>query len=319
MIDTGHLSPLRPSPSRSRSTAGVPFWKITGPASRQAIRRTLRAALNSAIAQQLITFNPASRVELESGKRPKPLLWTDERVRRWRETGEIPGPVMVWTPQQFGAFLDAAEGDRLYAIFHLMGTRGLRRGEAVGQDWHEIDLGAGLTTPAKEIVVDGWGPHESEPKTDGSANTIALDITTITELRDHKARQEKERAKWGEAWQDTGKVFTKENGSWLHPGTVSETFRRILATTGLPPITLRDLRHVAATLTHGGGGGIHAVKETLRHSTITLTSDTYTSLLPELDREIAENAAALIPRNRHTKHEGVFWTVCFADRRKQRH
>jgi integrase len=143
---------------RAKLAEMKPFRKITGPASRQAIRRTLRAALNSAIAQQLITFNPASHVELESGKRPKPLLWTNERVRRWRETGEIPGPVMVWTPQQFGVFPDAAEGDRLYAVFHLMGSRGLRRGEAVGQDWHEIDLDAGLITPAKEIVVDGWDP-----------------------------------------------------------------------------------------------------------------------------------------------------------------
>jgi integrase len=114
----------------------------------------------------------------------------------------------------------------------------------------------------------------------------------------NKARQDKERAAWGSAWQDTGKVFTKEDGSWLHPETVSESFRRILATTDLPPITLRDLRHVAATLTHGGGGDIHTVKETLRHSTITLTSDTYTSLLPELDREIAEKAAKLVPRAR---------------------
>lgn len=186
-----------------------------------------------------------------------------------------------------------------------MGTRGLRRGEAVGQDWHEIDLDAGLITPAKEIVVDGWDPYESEPKTDGSANTIALDSVNIAVLRDHKARQEKERAEWGDAWKDTGKVFTKEDGSWLHPETVSETFRRVLATTDLPPITLRDLRHVSATLTHGGGGDIHAVKETLRHSTITLTSDTYTSLLPELDREIAEKAAKLIPRSRPAVDEST--------------
>ncbi|MEU7581969.1 tyrosine-type recombinase/integrase [Streptomyces sp. NPDC041068] len=290
----------RLAPERAKLAEMKPFRKVSGPSTWQAIRRTLRAALNSAIAQQLITFNPAAHVELASGKRPKPLLWTDERVRRWRETGEIPGPVMVWTPQQFGVFLDAAEEDRLYAIFHLMGSRGLRRGEAVGQDWHEIDLDAGLITPAKEIVVDGWDPYESEPKTDGSANTIALDSANVTVLRDHKALQDKERAKWGTAWQDTGKVFTQEDGSWLHPETVSETFRRILATTDLPPITLRDLRHVAATLTHGGGGDIHAVKETLRHSTITLTSDTYTSLLPEVDREIAEKATGLIPRARKT-------------------
>ncbi|MFI8258257.1 tyrosine recombinase XerC [Streptomyces filamentosus] len=283
---------------RAKLAEMKPFRKITGPATRQAVRRTLRAALNSAIAQQLITFNPAAHVELESGKRPKPLLWTDERVRRWRETGEVPGPVMVWTPQQFGAFLDAAEEDRLYAVFHLMGTRGLRRGEAVGQDWHETDLDIGLITPAKEIVVDGWDPYESEPKTDGSAGTIALDSVNIQVLRAQKARQAKERRKAGAAWQNTGKVFTKEDGSWLHPETVSETFRRILATTDLPPITLRDLRHVSATLTHGAGGDIHTIKETLRHSTITLTSDTYTSLLPEVDRAVAEAAASLIPRRR---------------------
>ncbi|MER7854205.1 tyrosine-type recombinase/integrase [Streptomyces bacillaris] len=282
-----------------------PFRKITGPATRQAVRRTLRAALNSAIVQQLITFNPAAHVELESGKRPKPILWTDERVRRWRETGEAPGPVMVWTPQQFGVFLDAAEEDRLYAVFHLMGTRGLRRGEAVGQDWHETDLNVGLITPAKEIVVDGWDPYESEPKTDGSAGTIALDSVNVAVLRAHRKRQARERKKAGAAWQETGKIFTKEDGSWLHPETVSETFRRLLATTDLPPITLRDLRHVAATLTHGAGGDIHTIKETLRHSTITLTSDTYTSLLPEVDREIAEKAAALVQRGRSTASQSI--------------
>jgi integrase len=282
---------------RAKLAAMPPFRKMAGPSTQQAIRRTLRAALNSAIAQQLITFNPASHVELLSGRRPKPLLWTDERVRRWRQTGEIAGPVMVWTPEQFGAFLDAAQDDRLYALFHLVGFRGLRRGEAVGQDWSNVDLKAGLITPAKEIVVDGWDPYEAEPKTDGSANTIALDSLTIAALRAHKKRQKKERKQWGSAWTDTGKVFTREDGSWLHPETVSQTFRRISATTDLPPITFRDLRHVAATLTHAGGGDIHTVKEVLRHSTITLTSDTYTSLLPELDREVAEKAAALVPRN----------------------
>lgn len=288
----------RLAPERAKLAGMKPFRKITGPATRQAIRRTLRAALNAAIAQQLITFNPAAHVELESGRRPKPLLWTEERVQRWRETGVLPGPVMVWTPQQFGAFLDAAEGDRLYAVFHLMGSRGLRRGEAVGQDWADVDLDVGLITPAKEIVVDGWDPYESAPKTDGSASTIALDSLNVAVLREHRARQSEERRKWGPAWQETGKVFTKEDGSWLHPETVSETFRRILAATDLPPITLRDLRHVAATLTHGGGGDLHTIKETLRHSTITLTSDTYTSLLPEVDRAAAEAAAKLIPRAR---------------------
>ncbi|WP_399429324.1 hypothetical protein [Streptomyces sp. WAC 06783] len=64
---------------------------------------------------------------------------------------------MVWTPAQVGTFLDAAEGDRLCAFFHLIAFRGLRRGEGVGQEWTDVDLEAGLLTPAKEVVVDNTG------------------------------------------------------------------------------------------------------------------------------------------------------------------
>ncbi|MFD0393282.1 hypothetical protein ACFQ3Z_15725 [Streptomyces nogalater] len=90
------------------------------------------------------------------------------------------------------------------------------------------------------------------------------------------------------------------DGTWLHPEKVSEEFRRLYKRAGLPPVSLRDCRHVAGTLVHAGGGDIHAVKKTLRHSTIQLTSDTYTEFLEEVDREIAEKAAALVPRARRS-------------------
>ncbi|WP_282703209.1 site-specific integrase [Streptomyces sp. CC219B] len=277
-----------------------PYRRVTGPQSLHAIRRTLRTALNAAIARQLITFNPAAHVELKGGARPKPVLWTDGHVRRWREAGEKPGPVMVWTPQQFGQFLDQAEEDdeRLYALFCVMGFRGLRRGEAVGQDWADVHLDEGLITVSTELVVDGWAVIETAPKTEGSAATIALDKATVQVLRAHRKRQLEEKLKAGAKWKETGKVFTTETGEWLHPDLVSKAFRRIAEKAGLPPINLRDLRHIAATLIHAGGGDLHAIKETLRHGTIKLASDTYTSLLPEVDREIAEKAAAVVPRAR---------------------
>jgi integrase-like protein len=88
----------------------------------------------------------------------------------------------------------------------------------------------------------------------------------------------------------------EKGGSWLHPEKVSDAFRRICEAADLPPVHLRDLRHYAATVMHAGGGDLHYIKETLRHSTITLTSNTYTSLLPEVDREVAEAAALVVPR-----------------------
>lgn len=282
---------------RARLAEMRPFRRVTGAATRQRIRSTLRAALNLAVTRRLISYNPAAGgIELASGKRPKAVLWTPERVRRWEATGERPSPVMVWTPELLGRFLDKAEGDRLYALFHLVAFRGLRRGEAVGQDWADIDLEHGELTVTKTIVQDGWTPYESLPKTDGSAATIHLDSLTVAALRAHRLRQAQERQAWGEGWQETGNAFTTEDGGWLHPEKVSDAFRRIAMTAGLPPISFRDLRHLAATLMHASGADTHTIKETLRHASIQLTSDTYTSLLPELDREVAEKAALLVPR-----------------------
>ncbi|MFB7496124.1 tyrosine-type recombinase/integrase [Streptomyces sp. NPDC056161] len=282
---------------RARLKEMPPYRKATGKSSQQAIRRTLRTALNAAIARQLITFNPASFVELETTGRPRPMLWTPERVERWQGTGEKPGSVMVWTPAQFGAFLDEAEGERLYSLFHTVGFRGLRRGEAVGQGWEDVSLEDALLTVSKEIVVDGWTPVETVPKTAGSVGTISLDVGTAQALREWRAQQLRERLAAGPKWEETGKVWTTETGGWLHPDKVSKTFQRICARLPeLPPINVRDLRHVAATILHAGGADIHTIKETLRHSTIKLTSDTYTSLLREVDREAAENAARIVPR-----------------------
>ncbi|WP_408908519.1 hypothetical protein [Streptomyces albidoflavus] len=120
-------------------------------------------------------------------------------------------------------------------------------------------------------------------------------------LRDHRARQAAERAERLEErlpWADTGKVLVDTDGGWLYPEKVSDVFRRLYREADLPPINLRDLRHVAATLIHAGGGDIHTIKETLRHGTIQLASDTYTSLLPQVDQEVARAAESVVPRAR---------------------
>ncbi|MFD7224799.1 tyrosine recombinase XerC [Streptomyces sp. NPDC059892] len=278
-----------------------PFRRITGPATKQAIRRTLRTALNFAIGREYITFNPAKFVELETAKRPKGQLWTAPRVARWQETGEKPSSVMVWTPEQLGAFLDAAENDRLYAFFHLIAHHGLRRGEGVGQEWADVSYESRTIRVAKEIVVDGWTPIETAPKTEDSAATVRIDTGTVEALTAHRVRQQAERAARIEArlpWVDTGKIFTKEDGSWLHPDDVSKAFVRIMTDAGLPPINLRDLRHGAAALVKAGGGDMNDAKVKLRHSTYVLTVDTYMELFEEYEEELTERAAAAVPRAR---------------------
>ncbi|MET7289066.1 tyrosine-type recombinase/integrase [Streptomyces sp. NPDC005573] len=280
-----------------------PFRRITGPATRQHVKATLRAALNDAIGQQIITFNPAAHVEIDPVRKPKALVWTDERVAKWEQTGEKPSPVMVWTPEQTGAFLDFVAEDRLYAMWHLIAFRGLRRGEACGQPWSETNLDTHFLTVSSQLVQDGWEVEASDPKTDSGSRVVALDDDTVDVLKHHRERQETAREEWGTAWVETGHVFTQEDGSWLHPGKVTDLFERLVAASGLPPIRLHDLRHGAATLMLAADIDIKIVSDTLGHSDTRITRDIYQSVLPHVGKSAAEATAKLVPLQRKAEAE----------------
>ncbi|WP_371776986.1 tyrosine-type recombinase/integrase [Streptomyces sp. NBC_01438] len=280
-----------------------PFRRITGPSTRQHVKATLRASLNDAIGQQIITFNPAAHVEIDPVRKPKALVWTDERVTKWEQTGEKPSPVMVWTPQQTGAFLDFVAEDRLYAMWHLIAFRGLRRGEACGQPWSETNLDTHSLTVSSQLVQDGWDIQASDPKTDSGYRVVALDDDTVDVLKRYRERQGQDREKWGTAWVETGHVFTQEDGSWLHPGKVTDLFERLVAASGLPPIRLHDLRHGAATLMLAAGIDIKIVSDTLGHSDTRITRDIYQSVLPHVGRSAAEATAKLVPLQRKAEAE----------------
>jgi integrase len=189
------------------------------------------SALNTAVRKKKITVNPAENVELASGRASRALAWTDARVAAWRRTGRRPSPVMVWTPDQAGAFLDFAADDRLYPLWHLIAYRGLRRAEAVGLAAVDVDLDAGTVT-VRETIVDAADDEYEDPKSRSSERTIGLDKATTAVLRAWQQRQEQERHSWGAEWVYTGRFFTKDNGEALDPDTVSQRFDRLIERTG---------------------------------------------------------------------------------------
>ncbi len=197
-----------------------------GPATIHRIHATLRKALNDAVRERRLTDNPALHVELPKVRKPKPVAWTRPRVLHWLATDTRP-KVVVWTPVQTGAFLDYATDDRLYAYYYLLVFRGPRRGEGIGLRWPNLDLEARTFEIEKQIVQIGWETEETEPKSD-SEGTVALDSLTVAVLKAHRRLQEQERAAWGEAWVDSGYVFTTELGEPLHPDYVSRHFVRLV-------------------------------------------------------------------------------------------
>jgi integrase len=157
------------------------------PTTLRRIHATLMSALNTAVKRRLIPINPAAFVELESAGRPRAVVWTDEKVAAWRAGAPRPA-VAVWTPEQTGRFLDTASDDRLYALYHLIVFRGLRRGEAVGLPWYDVDLERLRLIVSQQIVQVGWATAKGAPKTDSGARIVALDTATVAVLRAHRAR-----------------------------------------------------------------------------------------------------------------------------------
>ncbi|GAB3487525.1 tyrosine-type recombinase/integrase [Amycolatopsis cihanbeyliensis] len=279
-----------------RKIAAVKWQRPVGPTSMHRIRETLRTILSPAVKQGLLAMNVAKLVELPPAVRPKPKLWTPERVQLWRRTGEVPYRVMVWTAEQTGRFLDAAVSHRLYPLFHLIAHTGLRRGEACGQRRSDTHLEAGCIEVANQIVQYGWETAQSRPKTPSSEGIVAIDPDTVLVLRRHLACQDADKARLGADWVDSDLLFTEPDGSPLHPADVAEEFARLIAHAGLPPITLHGLRHGAATLALSAGVDMKVVQHMLRHSSITVTMDTYTNVAQEVAADAARKLAASIPR-----------------------
>jgi integrase len=264
-----------------------------GAATLRRIHATLRAALNSAVRARLIASNPGRWPELPAAARPRPQVWTPALTERWEREGWRP-VVGVWTAGQTAAFLAQVRDHRLYALFHLVALRGLRRGEAAGLRWSDLDLDAGTLTVTGQLQQLGGRLIAGPPKSEAGRRVIALDKTTIAALRAHRVRQHAERSAAGSLWADTGYVFTTAMGKPVGPDRLTRLFRRLVAGSGLPPVTLHGLRHGAATLALAAGTDLKIVQDQLGHSTITLTADTYTSVLPETARAAADNTAALL-------------------------
>ena len=171
---------------------------------------------------------------------------------------------------------------------------GLRRGEALGLQWDDIDLEAGRLSVRRSLISVAYAVQVAEPKTAKGRRVVPLDAATVEALKGQAARQVDDQQEWGEAWTDSGYVFTDEGGAPLHPDRISKSFDRAVRAAMLPRIRLHDLRHTWATLALRAGIHPKVVQERLGHSSISITLDTYSHAIPAMQEEAAELVAALV-------------------------
>ena len=205
----------------------------------------------------------------------------------------------VLTPEEAQRFLAAAEGDRFYALYVLAVTCGLRQAELLALRWEDLELERGTLQVRRQLQwVKAEGEQRkgkkraepkwvlTEPKSAKSRRVVVLPTIAVDALKKHRVRQMEERLRLGEVWQDYGFVFTTETGTPVHKSNLlNRSFFPLLAKAGLPKVRFHDLRHTCATLLLSEGIHPRLVQEQLGHSQISLTLDTYSHVLPALQKE----------------------------------
>lgn len=201
----------------------------------------------------------------------------------------------VWSPDELREFLAATAGDENHALFRLAAMTGMRRGEVVGLLWRDVDLEAAAIKVRRQLTTVGYEVIVREvPKTDSGRRTVDLDPETVAALRRWKAVQAQWRLAVGPGWRDTGLVFTKVDGSALHPELVARRFVALAKRAGLSPIRFHDLRHTHASHWLAAGQNIKALSERLGHADASITLKVYAHLMPGQGREAALAVAALV-------------------------
>jgi len=231
------------------------------------IHKVLSEALSHAVKWQILVRNVALAVDPPRPSQPEMATFTEEQAR---------------------LFLEAAADFPYHELFTVALYTGMRRSELLGLPWKDVDLYlAQLSVTQTLHRLSDRGFVFTKPKTAKSRRTIALPPTVCILLRQLKERQIAERLLLGLRLQDDDLVFSKPDGKPLDPSTITHTFRKIVKRAELPILRLHDLRHTHASLMLKQRVHPKIVSERLGHSSIGITLDTYSHVMPGLQEAAA--------------------------------
>ncbi len=200
------------------------------------------------------------------------------------------------TRDQLQRLFHCTEGSRWFPLWVLIGTTGLRKGEALGLGWNEVDVAMGRLTVRRALQRQrNAGLVFVPPKSATSRRTVYLSALACAALCEQRRRQDADRCK-ADRWVESALVFTNHSGAPLEPGEVNRALTLALHRAGLPHVRVHDLRHTTASVLLEAGTHPKIVQDLLGHSTIRLTLDTYSHLTPALHRQAAETMDRVLDR-----------------------
>ena len=235
--------------------------------------RVLKQALGHALKWQLLARNPAEAVDPPRPERHEMPSFTSDEVRR---------------------LLSAADQTPHGPLVYVAVMTGLRMGELLGLRWRDVDLDAGRISVRQTCQ---WLPKRGfifrQPKTYRSARPVSVADRVVERLRRQRLMQAEERLAAGSAYDNNDLVFANAVGKPIHPNRLREAWARIGVQAGLR-LRFHDLRHIHASLLLQQGVHPKVVSERLGHSTVAVTLDIYSHVVPSLQVEAASQLEELL-------------------------
>jgi len=237
------------------------------------IHVALRKALADAMDRGLIRSNPAERAHQAPGEHEAPEM-------------------LSWAAQEVRTFLEVTASDPLHPLWRLAVQTGMRRGELLGLRWADVDLEHARVAVRQQLIHSGPEPAFGPPKTRAGRRSIALDQRTVAILEAHHQVQASGRIFWGQAYAKHDLVFARPDGRPHDPDSIAHQFGAAGSRARVKRIRFHDLRHTCASLALQAGIHPKVVQGMLGHSSITITLDRYSHLVPSMQ----EDAAATLGR-----------------------
>ena len=238
------------------------------------LHRVLRAALQDAVTEEaILAENPAKNLRLNHRYRPRFTAWTGEDAQR---------------------FLKVVRDDRLYALYAVALSLGLRRGEALGLPWADVDMVEANLRVRQSLQRVAGALQLGPVKTDGSARTVPIPLALLGVLARHRVLQASERAEAGDRWQESGLVFTTRIGTPIEPRNINRHFDQVIAAAAVPRIRFHDLRLSCASMLYSQGVSLENIQDVLGHSSPQVTKMIYIDVADNVPRDAVEHLGYLL-------------------------
>lgn len=226
--------------------------------------------------EMLIPFNPARRATPPKKEPHNPnYMQMDDIARLWEALEQEP---LRWR-----------------MMIHMFMVTGCRRGEILGLKWEKVDWDHNQIYIDRAIVyAHDIGNYETTPKTKGSVRYIKLPTETMKLFAEYRKWHTEQRFLWGNKWQDTGYVFTREDGGMANPSQVANWLNKFTERHNLPHINPHAFRHTQASVLFFNGVDPISVSKRLGHAHVSTTTDIYSHFIEEAEARMTDCVADVI-------------------------